>query len=569
MAKIDISVNELVNKVKRGEIRLPEMQRRYVWTGTRVRDLLDSLYRGYPSGSILVWDTDAEVETRDLAVSPTQAPTTSSQQLLLDGQQRLTSLAAVLSGEPVTVRNRKRPIDILFNLEHPEGPPVEVMELESDELTATLTDIEGEEADRDIQAELKKRTFVVAATSLRNDPLWVPVSDIFSKTESEILRRIGINSDDDRWDKYTKRVQCVKKIADYQYVMQVLERNMSYEEVTEIFVRVNSLGVKLRGSDLALAQITSKWKGFMRELEEYAMRFGDNQDYLLDSGILVRTMVAFATGQSKFKTVGRIKLEDLKDSWEKAKDGIEHTINFLRVNAHIEKLGLLSSPMLLVPMAYFFVREEGSLYQEQEKQLLKWLYYAHMRGHYGMGSSETILDRDLSTLTRGGSIEDLLQILSDHVKKFEVDKRDVAGKGVGSPLFSMLFVVFKANGAKDWKTGLSLSDRHFGSAHKLQFHHIFPKSLLQDHGYDKREINEFANMAFIGGKTNRQILNKKPNEYLPNEIIAKRGEEALVTQLVTTNRALWELDAYPQFLEDRRRRIATAINDFMSQFSNF
>jgi hypothetical protein len=568
MAKIDISVNELVNKVRRGEISLPEMQRRYVWTATRVRDLLDSLYRGYPSGSILVWDTDAEVETRDLAVSPTQAPTTSSQQLLLDGQQRLTSLTAVLSGAPVMVRNRKRPIDILFNLEHPEGPPVEVMELESEELTATLTDIEGEEAERDIQAELKKRTFVVAATSLRNDPLWVPVSDIFSKTESEILRRIGINSDDERWDKYTERIQRVKKIADYQYVMQVLERNMSYEEVTEIFVRVNSLGVKLRGSDLALAQITSKWKGFMHELEEYAACFGDNQDYLLDSGILVRTMVAFATGQSKFKTVGRIKLEDLKDSWEKAKDGIEHTINFLRANAHIEKLGLLSSPMLLVPMAYYFVREDGSLSETQEKYLLKWLYYAHMRGHYGMGSSETILDRDLSTLVRGGSLEDLLQVLSDHVKKFEVDERDVAGKGVGSPLFSMLFVVFKANGAKDWKTGLALSDRHLGSAHKLQFHHIFPKSLLQEHGYEKREINEFANMAFIGGKTNRQILNKLPREYLEHEIIAKRGEDALTTQLVTTDRALWELDAYPQFLTDRRQGIAKAINDFMSHFSN-
>jgi hypothetical protein len=565
MAKIDISVHELVNKIKRGEIRLPEMQRRYVWTGARVRDLLDSLYRGYPSGSILVWETDSDVETRDLAVAPTQAPATTAQQLLLDGQQRLTSLTAVLSGQPITVRNKRRPIDILFNLEHPEGPPVEVMELESDELTATLTDIEGEGAERDIQAELRKRIFVVSTTSLQNDPLWVSVSDIFSKNESEILRRIGINSDDARWDKYSERIQRVKKIADYQYVMQVLERNMSYEEVTEIFVRVNSLGVKLRGSDLALAQITSKWKGFMHELENYSEQYGDNQNYLLDSGILIRTMVAFATEQSKFKTVGRIKHKDLEESWKKTKVGIEHTINFLRANAYIEKLPLLSSPMLLVPLSYYFVRENGALSSVQEKRLLKWFYYAHMRGHYGMGSSEGILDRDLSILTRGGDLEELLQVLEDHVKKLVVDERDIAGKGVGSPLFSMLFVVLKANGAKDWKTGLALSDQHLGSAHKLQFHHIFPKSLLQKHGYNKREINEFANMAFIGGKTNRQILNKLPREYLEHEILAKRGEEALTTQLVTTDRTLWEIEAFPQFLRDRQARIAKAINDFMSQ----
>ena len=140
MPKTDISVRELVDKVQRGELTLPEMQRRYVWPATRVRDLLDSLYRGYPSGPILVWETDEEIETRELAVKSTKSPTTSQKLLLLDGQQRITSLSAVLGGEPVHVRNRKRPIDILFNLEHPEGPPVEVTEVDENncDFTADL-----------------------------------------------------------------------------------------------------------------------------------------------------------------------------------------------------------------------------------------------------------------------------------------------------------------------------------------------------------------------------------------------------------------------------------------------
>jgi uncharacterized protein with ParB-like and HNH nuclease domain len=114
MPKTDISVRELVDKVQHGELTLPEMQRRYVWPATRVRDLLDSLYRGYPSGTILVWETDEEIETRELAVKSSKNVTTSQKLLLLDGQQRITSLSAILSGEPVHVRGRKRPINILL-----------------------------------------------------------------------------------------------------------------------------------------------------------------------------------------------------------------------------------------------------------------------------------------------------------------------------------------------------------------------------------------------------------------------------------------------------------------------
>jgi len=567
MPRTYISVNELKNRVERGELVLPEMQRRYVWPATRVRDLFDSLYRGYPSGAILVWETNEEVETREMAISPTQDPSISTKQLLLDGQQRIISLTAVLLGKSVKVRNRQRPIEILFNLEHPEGPPVEVMEIDADELTATIEDIEGNLAKKDIQAELKKRTFVVASHSLQNDPLWVPVSDIFIKTESEILKKIGINSNDKKWDFYSERLQKVKKIADYQYEMQVLERDKSYEEVTEIFVRVNSLGVKLRGSDLALAQISSKWKGFINLMEDFAKEFNDNEDYLIDSGLLVRIMVAFATHQSRFKTIGRIRKADLEKSWEKTKEGLRFAVNFLKSNAYIGKLGLLSSPFLLVPIAVYAVNNNEQISQAEEKKLLRWFYYAHMRGHYSLGSSESILDADLSILFKKGNLNDLIDKLFQHVKKFDVDSVDIIGKSLRSPMFAMLYVALKANGAKDWKTGLALSDSHLGSSHKIQYHHIFPKSLLSDAGYEKTEINEIANMAFIGGKTNREITNKKPIDYLEQEIIKKRGKNALISQLVSTDRNLWRIENYKDFLSDRRKRIAEAIDKFMIQFN--
>src|SRR5215475_5984767 len=172
--------------IKDGDLRLPEMQRRYVWPATRVRDLLDSLYRGYPSGTILVWETDREMPSRDLAV-PQSASPFKGYKLLLDGQQRLTSLSAILRGAPVEVRNRKKAIEILFNLEHPEGPPVEVLEVEGDAQDAEEDDMEDtdeEDSEPNIQERLRLRTFVVASKALMGDPRWVRVSEIFKESVS-------------------------------------------------------------------------------------------------------------------------------------------------------------------------------------------------------------------------------------------------------------------------------------------------------------------------------------------------------------------------------------------------
>src|ERR1700744_3525678 len=119
MSKAEATVEELEGMIERGELRLPEMQRRYVWKSSRVRDLLDSLYRGYPSGAILLWETDEKVPLQEFGVSQQKNPYQSTR-LLLDGQQRLTSLSAVIRGQPISVRGRKRPMELLFNLEHPD-----------------------------------------------------------------------------------------------------------------------------------------------------------------------------------------------------------------------------------------------------------------------------------------------------------------------------------------------------------------------------------------------------------------------------------------------------------------
>ncbi|MEK6886074.1 MAG: DUF262 domain-containing protein [Nanoarchaeota archaeon] len=566
MVKADIKIRELVDKVQRGELKLPEMQRKYVWPATRVRDLLDSLYRKYPSGTILVWETDEDITDRNLAIKATKSPTTSQKLLLLDGQQRVTSLSAILSGEPIQVKNKDKPIEILFNLEHPEGPPTELIEVDEKDVPEDFEENEDEESARvDIQQELKKRTFVVSTKMLKNNPLWVSVSDVFKKSESQILKPLGINSDDSKWEKYSKRLQELKKIEEYEYVMQILDKKMSYEEVTEIFVRVNSLGIKLRGSDLALAQITSRWKGFMGQLENFSSEFDkDDGEYLLNSGLLVKTLVSFATHQSKFKTVGKLSLKQLESSWELAKNGIRFAVNFIKTNARVDRLDYLSSPFLIIPIAVYAINNKENLSNENEKLLLKWLFYAHMRGHYSLGSSESILDADLSSLFNKNNLEYLNNILLNQVKRFEVISDDLKNRGTSGPFFSMLYLILKEGGAKDWFTGLPLSNKHIGKSHSLQYHHIFPQSLLKEKGFDRKEINEIANMAFIGGKTNRTITNKEPKIYF-EDIIQKKGEGALTSQLITMNKEYWEINNFLIFTQKRRELIAEEINKFMKK----
>ena len=542
------------------------MQRRYVWKATRVRDLLDSLYREYPSGTILVWETDEEVQEKELAIKNTKTPLVSQRLLLLDGQQRITSLAAVLSGNPVYVRKRRKPIDILFNLEHPEGPPTEITEVDETDVSEDFGDLEDRaSAEMDVQKELQKKTFVVASRALKNNPLWIPVSDVFKKSDSELLRPIGINSDDDRWDKYSRRLNSLRKIKEYEYTMDVLDRNKSYIEVTEIFVRVNSLGIKLRGSDLALAQITSKWKGFMNEMENFTERFKEDGDYISESGLPVRAMIVFATNQSKFETVNKISKKTLEDSWDLAQRGLEFAVNFVRSNAGVDKLSLISSPFLLIPIGFYAVRNKESLSKEEEKGLLRWFYLAHMHGHYSMGSSETILNQDISVLAKTKSIKELINTLEQHIKQVKVNQNTIANKGTGSPLFSMLYMVLKQNGAKDWLSGLPLSTRHLGKSHSLQYHHVFPKAILKKQNLEKKEVNEIANLAFIGGKTNRSISDKEPKVYF-EDLVKRYGESALVSQLIPMDKSLWEISNYKKFLEYRRARIAEEINQFVSKY---
>jgi len=398
MAKAEATVEELVGMIERGELRLPEMQRRYVWRSTRVRDLLDSLYRGYPSGAILLWETDEVVPLQDFAVDQQKNPYQSTR-LLLDGQQRLTSLSAVIRGGQVSVRGRRRPIELLFNLDHPDQLAfvTEVVEDGADEdEDDDLIDDEADSSEDELQKRFDRMTFVVATRKLEQLPQWVKVTDVF-KTDSDapFLKRAGVKGfEDSRYEKYSQRLALVRGIRKYVYRMDVLERKLSYDEVTEIFVRVNSLGAKLRSSDLALAQITAKWRGALKIFQGFQGQC-TKAGFEIDLGLHLKNMVAFATGQSRFLTVGGLPIATLQQAWKESVPGMEFALNFLKSNAGIESPALLSSPFLLVTLGYYGHKRNYQIPAKEAQQLRYWVLVANVKGRYSRGSSETLLDQDL------------------------------------------------------------------------------------------------------------------------------------------------------------------------------
>jgi hypothetical protein len=563
VSKAEASVEQLVDMIERRELELPEMQREYVWRSTRVRDLLDSLYRGYPSGVILAWRTNEPVARNEFAVETVKSPLGKSM-LLLDGQQRLTSLSAVLRGELVQVRGRKRPIDILFNLDHPEDVSfvAEVDEDSDDDFDALSSEIDSEETD--IVRRMRGRTFVVSAKALAAQPNWVSVTEVMkSNSDAEFLKSAGVTSlDDPRYEQYTRRLQRLRDIRNYMYRMDVLEESMSYEEVTEIFVRVNSLGAKLRSSDLALAQITARWPGSLEQFRGFQKEC-DELGFELDLSMFLRMMVALLTSQSRFKTVAGISREDLEGGWGRAERAMLHAINFLRSNAGIDSPALLASPFALIAIGYWADRRSYKPSGEEETLVRRWVLLANAKGRWSRGSSETILDQDLAVLRDGGGAEQLLERLLLQVGRLEVLPADLEGRNSRSALFKTMFLAFAHAGAQDWWSKLALSVKHAGAQDRLQFHHIFPKAYLRKCDPEIRgsAVDDIANLAFISGKTNRSISEKAPSDYLA--ALAKESPKQLERQEVPLDADLYVFDKYSEFLVMRRALIAQRLNAFL------
>ena len=516
-------IQALVSDIRDGKLLLPELQRSYVWKSSQVAELFDSLYHQYPSGQLLVWETD------DLPYSrTTQIDGVDQQrrpQLLLDGQQRLTSLAAILLGRELISRDSKRPIDIMFNV---------------------FTE-----------------KFEVAGPRNRGQSGWVSLSQLFTQGAIPIWIHLGLNNSDPEAQRVLSRLTNLEKIKEYKYQVNVLE-NLSYEEVTHIFVRVNSGGTKLSSADLTLAQVSGRWRGVTKEFERFRKPF-IARGLEMDNGLLLRAIaVLLNDGQSRLSLLFRgrrqqTSSDELRLVWARVQPALDQAISFLATNCLIDRLELLPTEYVLIPLAMFFDRFGTDVSTESARGLQRWVYMALLWSRYST-STETKLDQDVAALREEQPITRLIQNIESEVGRRPITERELRDQRKNSAYMLMSYVLARYAQAQDWFNGVVI-----GSGQKLELHHIFPKKLLReeyDLKTDSRTVDQVANLAFLSRRANTRISTKSPNEYLP-DIAPQR----LKAQSVPMDPNLWTLDRFQDFLLRRRESLAESINSLLNSLS--
>lgn len=525
--------------------------------------------------------------------------------LLLDGQQRITSLATILTGSPVRIKEgtkiKEKAVDIYFNVDHPEegnkepegiprfeqGDLVEAKGDDGEFYPAKISKVESKryfvlydaggegwsDEIRDLSEESKKELyFQLKNRAVESKPNWIPVTRLFKEGVGSILRSLKIGADHPDFDKYNGRLnQLFNRKESYLYPIQII-RDKSYSEVTDIFIRVNSSGTRLRSSDLALAQITSAWPGSMNLFENFVDKCTE-KDFYLDENFLARCLICIATKQAKFEKIGRMSADKLKESWELTKKGVQKTVNFLKNSGLVDSSALLPSPMLLVPLVYYASGNDLCKTTESENGFLLWFYSAAIWGRYS-GSMETRLTQDLAAVSNTTPWATLMDNVWQLVgKDRKVEAADLRGRGVNSPLFFMMYVLARKNKARDLETGDVINYANFGKNNEVEYDHLFPKSKLEtflkgkkaENADRKRMINEIPNMAFLTKQGNIIKTNEDPASYFPKVYKRYGGDNLFGRQQIPYDLKLLDYEEYERFLNERSKRIAKEINDFLAE----
>lgn len=517
-----LKVRELLDEIARGQVLLPEIQRAYVWKGPQVAKLIGSLYREYPVGQILLWDTiDLPITKALEGVAAPGLPSADRPKIVLDGQQRLTSLYRALS--PV-----EDGIEVYFNLDSEQ--------------------------------------FQLYLRRLKADPLWIPVRAVLNgeKHDLKILQEIeaagGPGLTDPRTQVYLDRLQKLKRIGEYKLPIEIF-RSDDYEEVTEVFVRINSAGTRLRAAELVLAQLALRLPGAIVEKFERAMEDYEDVAFDLDTRFLMRALIALGTGQSRFRYLTEFwkkRADEIEQVWGRTRKAVDSAVNFVRHNARFESSEWVPSLNALIPLAAYFDRHP-KIAREVEVGLLKWFYVASLRGRYS-GSPETSMDEDLKAVAGGDPIADLMRNLGA-ARALVVTADEFDDAGWRNPLFAMTYAVARKRDAKDWFRGIGLGTDVVGADHEVQVHHVFPKALLKEAGISRRDRDEIANLAFLAARPNRQISKRPPDQYLAE--IAAEHADRLEAQCIPMDRKLWRLENFGTFLAARRELLAAAVNELI------
>ena len=593
-----LSVSAILGLIASGDIAIPEIQRPFVWKKTQVRDLLDSLYKGYPTGYLIIWK-NPNVKLKDGSVS-------AGKKILIDGQQRVTALMTAIAGIPVVNANyKKERIKIAFN-------PFEAL---SDDKDAEIFAVQD-------QSHLKGKK-------------WIPdVAEIFKNNFSVFSFIMKYCSDNPDMDPETldKILTNLRSIGNRLIGVIELSENLDIDIVTDIFIRINSKGTALSQGDFVMSKIAAdeSFGGNMlrKAIDYFAHLCVDPTfyDYIKENDVdfvqseymsklawlrndketvydpecddILRVafmhmyprakladLVSLLSGRD-FET-REYKIEITEDTYSKLKQGVLNVINqnnFTQFMLAIKGAGFISNKLVNSKMALDFAyalylrlttSKEVSV-SEVKRVVQKWYVLSVLTGRYS-SSPETAFYKDIRLINEKGVVATLNDIeaatLSDNFWDVAV-VQDLAYTSTINPTY----LVYLA--AQVYRNDMSLLSNNISVRYLIEMagdvHHIFPKEYLKANGFSRNQYNQNANYAYLDTQVNKSIGKKAPNVYFAEAVKQCDTEQITcgsITDIdilkanLTANCIPFEVcgmdhTSYEAFLAERRKRMAQKIKDY-------
>lgn len=534
------SIKQLLDKIDKNQLHVPAFQREYVWKREDAKALFSSLVKKYPTGTLLTWETNYPPELKG---NSKYDPIQGAIKIILDGQQRLTTLYMIIKGEIPPYYNQEEIKHNIANL---------YVNLETLEL------------------EYYKQKM------MSNNPLWVNLTDIFKNNirANRIVNELRISKEitQELEDRIHDNYNIIKLIEERTFIEQSIPVTATIREAIDIFYIVNASGVNLTDAELALAQITGYWadarklfKEKLAELEKNGFVF--NLDFIVYSiaGIM------FNTG-SELKKLHAIENKDkIKEVWrDLEKDILDYVLNILKSFAYVDHTKEINSVYALIPIIVYTYRYRSRKLTELEiKKIIKWFYFSQIRQRYVSQLPQKLNSDTKIAAEKESPFDELLGIIKAE-RQLEINKDEFVGTTVQHPLFNLMKWLFKSRNAICLGTGLKLQ-HNMGKNYSIENDHIFAWSILKENGYNQNNrhkyslAQEITNRALLTKIENRTKLDKYAENYLKKVSEAFSG--SLKLQSIPEDEELWKVENYESFLEERRKILANQMNEFLNNIT--
>ena len=536
-----MKINQILDKIDENQLFVPAFQREYVWRREDAKDLISSLIKGYPTGTMLTWETNNPPELKSNWQYDERQGTV---KIILDGQQRITTLYLL-------IRNKIPPYYKESEILHdPRGLYVNVNNFDLQYYKKTIMD---------------------------NDPYWVNITNIFQRKirERDIVRELqdkGINLSKDDEDRISDNFYAIGNIPDKEFLEQSIPVKATLREAIDIFYIVNASGVNLTEAELALAQISGYWPKARELFKEKLVDLKESGfNFKLDFVIYCLLGVLYSLGSDMSKLHSSDNEENLKKAWKEL-DGktLDYVVNLLRSQAYVDHSSEINSIYALVPIiAYVFKKGKDSLTQNEIKKIVKWFYYSQIRQRY-ISQLPQKLDKDLGIVAKSENpFDEMLNGIKSE-RPLEISADEFEGVDIRNALFSMMRWYFKNKNAVCLTTGVGIR-QNMGKKYMLEWDHIFPYSILKTVGYNMNNrhkyslAQEITNRVILTQLANRNKSDKQAKNYL--KIVSDKYPQALKLQCIPEDESLWELDRFEDFLKARRIILATELNEFLNNIT--